>query len=456
MFERVRDHRDECPKGTDFGPVLLIGENKYLRQACADRDLTFLTCADSARIAESGVAQLPGETILHVADYTSPELVLNALACSEAASRRIRAVLSSKEAGVVNAACLGAALGAHAVPVGAATTSREKSLQKFAVSQAGLACASVRYRGDAAGLRSLLDERAEEFRPAVVKPVNGVACTGTRIVRTRAELESHVRDSGEFAEGVYSTVLVEDFIEIEQEWLVDGVMRGGAVEFLSLSRYVRPCVDVQHGFVNQIYTLDRERNPGEYALAVPFAERALKAVGIDKGVFHLEVYRAQGKEGLYFGECAVRTAGSGVPDVLRKKYGVNLLGIHVDVVLGLPSQEKPVRFAGAAGKTTLPSVAGTVVEAPDTAELRALSDVFQGSVALRVGEPAHDMREENREFGGIAMLATGDEASLVRRMREIVAWFSERVVIETPDGHCATLLELGRREGLGFALESGS
>jgi hypothetical protein len=391
-------------------------------------------------MTESGELAMPGERVLLVADFSSPELVLAALTRAGIAVNGVTAVLSAKEAGLVTSACLASVLGARAVPWQTAVVSRDKALQKARVRMAGIACAPVRFTGTLHELAAYSTTLSADFEPGVVKPAHGVATGSTRAIGSATELAHFAQEQLAADVPADTAFVLESRVYFDEEWHLDGVVRGGALDFLSVGRYFEPRLNVSYGAVSAAYLLDPHRHGDRYALARPFAQAALEALGIRDGVFHLEAFHRDGT--LTFGECAVRPGGNGVLDVIALKYQVDLAGLGVDAILDRPASTAGPARAGAVGYTTLPSLPGVVVEAPSTVELLAQPGVRGGWAAAVPGLTLPDMRTQNRPFGGLAVLTADDEDALTDRVRALVRWYAERTRLCTEQG-TASLLSLG-------------
>ncbi|MEV4628237.1 hypothetical protein AB0J90_18375 [Micromonospora sp. NPDC049523] len=393
---------------------------------------------------------LAAELLLPVADIGAPEAVLSAVLRAGFRPEHFLAVLSAKEKGVVTAACLGAAAGACALPLRVAVVSRDKALQKQLVASAGIPAAKVLFVGSPSGLAASAVV-GEPFRPVVVKPLRGVACGATEIITSMEALD---RYTAAWA-ATDGEILVEERVDFAEEWHLDGVVRDGRLEFLSVGRYVTPCLDVTRGFATQLFVFDPERSADRYRLARTFSAATLDALGLRDGVFHLEAFYRPEKEELWFGECAARPGGGGIPDVVRHKFGVDLAGRGLDAVLARPPALLGAPIAGAVGKVSLPALPGAVTAAPTTDELLALPQVVDGQINVSVGSWMADMRRENRPHGGLAVLAADDEPALLRRMAEVVEWFARRTRIRTDTERETTLLAQGAALGCGFTGVSG-
>lgn len=414
--------------GVDGRPyALLLGANPALRRACVARVPAVLTCATGAQLAESGQPPLPGEVVLPVADFGSVEAVTTAVGRAGVPWSSIGAVLSAKEAGLVPAALLGAAAGARAPRLDVAVESRDKSLQKARVRRAGLPTAEVRQVATVAELRRTAAAAPAGWFPVLVKPAHGVASASTFAAASAAELHRRVGQLSEAGVADDVCFVVEERVDFDAEWHLDGVVREGRVEFLSAGRYLQPRLATAAGAAGAEHLLDRERHWESYALADPFAQEVLSALGVDAGVFHLEAFHRDRE--LIFGECAVRPGGNGICQVVAAKYDVDLVAAGVDAVLGRPRSQTPRSRPEAVGYTTLPSLPGVVTAAPTTSELLQRPGVRSGDVKAEPGREMPDMRRENRPFGGLAVLEAPDEELLVQRIDDLIGWYAKSTIL---------------------------
>ncbi|GAA2974762.1 hypothetical protein [Actinokineospora diospyrosa] len=425
-----------------LGRALLLGPHPHLRAAAAHRGLRPITCATGTDPA------LPGETLVEVADHANADELLGALARAGVPLTDIGCVLSAKETGVVAAALLGAALGVAALPVDTAVACRDKVVQKQRVRAAGIPTATVRA---VAGLAEFAHLDLPGFTGGVLKPTSGVACQATRLVTGAPAVRETA--AALLADGVTGQFVLEDLVSFDEEWFVDGVVGDGVLRFASVGRYVAPPLAVTGGGLPQKYVFDPDAHADRYALALATTRPALAALGLRDGVFHMELFHSAGT--VSFGECAARPGGGAAIELVANKFGVDLVGLAVDAVLGAPTAPPPTPQPGIFGKTALPVVPGYVESAPGVDELLALPGAVAAHTATLPGATMPDLRQANRDHGGWLILRADDEPTLRARMAHAVDWTARATTTRTAAGQVRTLLDAGADLGLAFAGGAG-
>ena len=174
--------------------------------------------------------------------------------------------------------------------------------------------------------------------PAVVKPVDGYGKFGTALVGSPDELAHQIasyrreqqRWSAESGvpSGISPTLLVEEF--------VSGPLF--SIECCADSDGVRALVVVRRKISADNPVLELGSTiPGVDSAAVTdslmrYAEQVLRAVGLQHGVFHVEVILGSG--GPVLVEINPRISGGAIPDLVRAATGIDLCDVLLDVALG--------------------------------------------------------------------------------------------------------------------------
>jgi hypothetical protein len=215
--------------------------------------------------------------------------------------------------------------------------------------------------------------------------------------------------------------VVEEFAEGE-EWFADGVVSDGRVRFVSLGRYAKNCLAAvtDHSPV-RTFCLDPVTDKALYDIAIPMVTRALAALGLGYGVFHMEMFYDGSR--LAFSECAARRAGGPISDQVRHKFGVDL------AALSILSQLQPIDdiaaepVEGSIGSAFLPNVEGTLLDHPSIAELLAQPDVVNARIFVPKG--LRTSASGGNTYGrlGEFTVHTKSWEESVRRLDEVSAWF---------------------------------
>ncbi|MGF1427364.1 ATP-grasp domain-containing protein [Kitasatospora sp. LaBMicrA B282] len=381
-----------------------------------------VTCAVAP--GDAAAARAAGARVLVVPDPTSTTDVLAALARHGLAVADFRAVCSGLEFCLLNAAAVAAVGGGGRADVHRALAMRDKYVQKQAVRAAGI---------DTAGC-AVLDDLGtagppDLAFPLVLKPLDGGGVRDTRVLADAAALRAAAAAAR--AAGASGPWLLEEFVP-GAEFKVDGLVRDGEIRLLSVSRYLQNLIEVRQGGLVAHVVLEPERHRELYAGVHAVAAAAFEALDHKDGVFHLEVFQHPQDGRIVFGECAARVGGGRTDEVVRRRHGVDLHAEWARWALGLPAGEPvaPTVADGAAiGGMNLPAPPGVVTAAPTVEEVLGRPGVVYAEVSLAPGAVMPDTTAGSNLRAGLAVLTGRDEAQVEQRLRELAAWFTDRVVL---------------------------
>ncbi len=103
----------------------------------------------------------------------------------------------------------------------------------------------------------------------------------------------------------------------------DSIVRGGEAVFAEVHRYGRPPMDVfHHGGVSMTRTV-RRGSPDEQTLRALNRE-VIAALGMERGVAHLEFIKGREDGRFYFLEAAARVGGAYIVELIEAATGINL------------------------------------------------------------------------------------------------------------------------------------
>lgn len=203
---------------------------------------------------------------------------------------------------------------------------RNKIAMKRAVSAAGIAVPAFISGPDRAALAAWSGR-------TVAKPPNGASSAGVRVFPTLAEAVEVLGGEGErfeYEEYVDGHVLhVDGFV-------VDGTLTG-AVPAICLGT---PLDYADGSVIGSVQT----RDDG----AAELAGRVVRALGIDSGAIHLELFRRPDGQ-LVFLELGHRVGGAGIVTSYRRRTGVDIAALDITAQAGLPTpvpQPPSGRFHG--------------------------------------------------------------------------------------------------------------
>ena len=250
---------------------------------------------------------------------------------TEAALRRVHAVtpvdavLSVRDSYVPLAGYLAARLGVRGVALHAALNCHDKARMRRALAGAGVPNPEFRVIDDPA---EAVTSAAEVGFPVVVKRVRDAGGAGVRLCADVAAVERAVAELSDPDEAV--PLLVEQYLD-GTEYAVQTVTVDGATEVLSiLAGHTGP----PPRFAETGYDAPDGLAPDQHDELATYAERVLKALGIDHSVAHVQLRRTA--DGPRVIEVNPRPPGGAITDVTEALSGVNLLQAAVDSALGRP------------------------------------------------------------------------------------------------------------------------
>ncbi|MFF4716892.1 ATP-grasp domain-containing protein [Streptomyces eurythermus] len=323
-------------------------------------------------------------------------------------------VFTDAENSLVGASVLAELLSARGPALDTVLKATDKSLQKRAVREAGLAVTEhVLIRP---GALPPAGELARVGFPAVLKPVASRAAQ--QVVRVQDA--EHLGQVLRHMPGLSQTWLLERYVD-GREVHIDGVVQDGRLRLLAVSRYLSNVLEIRHGAAVGSVLLAPERHQEYYARCRRLAGTALSALGHRDGVFHLEAFETA--EGLVFSECAARGGGGLIVDVLRHHFGVDLNRAVVETACGIPFSppEHWHPATPAVGWTQLLVPPGRVTRLPAVEDLRRYPGVAAVQLALDIGDVMPDRRTRSTIRAGRALVEGADEAEVearILRLRE--------------------------------------
>ncbi len=205
------------------------------------------------------------------------------------------AIIPLTESGVTVAASLRERFSINGFRLDAARKFNDKLLMKQAIIAAGIPCASFR----SIQTDTDMDELANHLGlPLVIKEINNSGGRGLTVIRTRDDLNDN-RYAGHMAEAFVNGV----------EFSTESIVFQGQICFQNFTEYFIP------GWANIVPA------PIEQTIhdaAIDLNQRVIRALGIDNGMTHLELFST--KQGLLFGEIAVRPPGGYIMDLIAAAY----------------------------------------------------------------------------------------------------------------------------------------
>ena len=160
---------------------------------------------------------------------------------------------------------------------------RDKARMKEVLRAQGLPCARHRRVRTAAEARAFA---AQVGYPLIVKPTEGSGARNTFRVEDEAQLDETIALGARDGE-----TLLEEFVHGEESSF-DSVFRRGRMEWFSTCHYIPGPLEVlEKPWIQWCVLIPREARHPRYFDIAAIAERALRALGMEDGLSHLEWFR---------------------------------------------------------------------------------------------------------------------------------------------------------------------
>ncbi|MFH9422951.1 acetyl-CoA carboxylase biotin carboxylase subunit family protein [Streptomyces sp. NPDC017529] len=290
------------------------------------------------------------------ADPKDPESLLNAIRAYSARGWHPRIVVPLNDWTVDSANTVNRVLGLGGLDAATVTKARNKHAMKQAFLAAGVQTP-----------RSHLVQSEEELHaaveaiglPVIIKPYDFGGSGGVVLATTREEAVAGLAESKAVVEQYESAFnilgdkyLVEQFVDSEDEISVEVLCGAGRAEVLAVTeKYLSP-----RPWFAEVAHLVPSHRTGDPAVA-DLAVRACAALGIDRGLAHVEIkFAADGTAWVI--EVAARPGGDGIMDQVERAYSLNPYRLHIgsylgsdllDVVAGaVPAKTSAIAFLKAA------------------------------------------------------------------------------------------------------------
>lgn len=275
--------------------------------------------------------------------------------------------------------------------------------------------------------------------PRVLKPAFGAGAAFTSVVRDGNDFLRAIEKAQSSSMGDRHFML-EELIDVEQEWIADGVVFRGSMIFLSLSYYSSPCIEaVRDGAPVVMVKVDPSDH--RYQKFGPMVRQALSDLDAENGAFHLEFFVEKGNGRTVFGECALRRGGGLTHEQIYEKFDVSLVEAAIKVCLGVrPLVGTGVKNPKVVGMTQLLAAQGTVIDLASLEELYQWPGVRFARYVLAPGSVIADSPDRGTHSRvGEALLIGDSEAGVLALANELQTWFWHRAVVAPLQGGLGAL-----------------
>jgi hypothetical protein len=249
------------------------------------------------------------------------------------------------------------------------------------------------------GLESVRAAVAELGLPCVIKPAAFGGSLGVRLITDEADIP----DAYATVRGIITAnaatftvknegIQVEEFCSLSEEVSVEVLTHGERPQVLAVT-------DKSHG-PRPYFAEIGHRVPSvhsERADVIDLAERACTAIGLDRGVAHVEL-RLEGDQPPQIMEVGARTAGDGILDLVERALGFSPYELHIRSYLDRLDGPLPqVRPVGLAALAVLKAPAGRIarIRPARTVDAAVRSyEVFATPGAVSSGQQANYLHRE--------------------------------------------------------------
>jgi biotin carboxylase len=318
-----------------------------------------------------------------------------------AAGTRIVAVCALLEMAQVAAAETAAAIGVPGNPPEVIRRIRTKDVCRTALAAAGFAQPAVRLCASAADAEAFLRDRSG---PCILKPRDAMGSTGVSQVSSAADLPvalALLPDASAF--------LVEEFVS-GPEFSVEGIFQGGRPKILAIT--AKETVPPPF-FVETAHTLPADLPESQRREIEETVSAALLVLGLRIGAFHVEIWLTP--TGVVLGEVHSRFGGDWIHKMLEYAIpGIELFGLIIDDILGLPCAPEPLEPTCGAAVRYLTPPPNTVVAIEGWDEVRTHPAVLHAELSVGPGDKIPPLHCSGDRVG---LIVVGAETST--RAREL-------------------------------------
>lgn len=393
--------------------VLSFGYRKEILNAAKNLNYEIVSLIDDWDQPE----QLPKSEQYETRIYTQNNIKIEGIigALSRANQLKFDGVCSSFEYFVVNASLLSQFLSTPFISPLTAIAFRNKYYQKQLLSLSGI--------DNDFWLFDLKTDDIPDFSnlfPIVVKPIAGGGTEDTFIIRNTKELESKMKF---LKEKSITKLFIEGFNEGE-EYHIDGWISKNKLGVFSISKYGKPCINIQEGWVLDDVMLRPEEHRELYEQIKDYLELTLDALKLTDSVFHMELFYDSSSKKIKFGECAARIPGNYIAETFKQMFKIDLYEILLQISVGdevlVPSGKQT---AGYYGYTFIPNPPTKENSLPRRENVLNLKGVVKVKYEWKNGEELPNSKEATSNRVGMVLLKAESEEALNERINFVQDYF---------------------------------
>jgi len=214
---------------------------------------------------------------------------------------------------------------------------RDKAAMKSALRKAGIPCARYRKIQSVHDAWAFIDEVGF---PIVLKPPTGAGCRATYRISNPGELVSALQEIP------VRPVLAEEFLT-GAEYSMETFTLHGVPRFYSFSRYYPSPLEVmQNSHIQWVVLFPHELEKELFQQAKDVGYAAIKALGLDTGMTHMEWFRRPDGS-VAIGEIGARPPGAQFSDAIGLIHGVDIFHVWARLMVD-EHFDRPLRRQSAA------------------------------------------------------------------------------------------------------------
>jgi len=319
-------------------PYLLDATTRFVDAAARlpDTELALITCEPADRVPDT----LKHSVAAHwqIGDPLDAGQIAGAVQGLGGQIGQVQRLLAVLEQLQVPLAQVREHLGIPGIGVTTAGNFRDKAQMKSALRAAGVPCARHRLADSAAVAAGFA---AEVGFPLVVKPPAGAGAKSTFRLDDAGDLRAWLDAAPPSPDRL---ALLEEFLTGE-EGSYDSVMISGQIVWDSVSSYLPTPLEVlRNPWIQWMVLMPRDVGGPEYAGIRAIVPTALRALGLDTGLTHLEWFRRPDGS-VAVSEVAVRPPGGQITSMLCYAHDFDLYGAWAELMVHGSFTPPPRRWA---------------------------------------------------------------------------------------------------------------
>ncbi|MDX1494120.1 MAG: ATP-grasp domain-containing protein [Longimicrobiales bacterium] len=303
--------------------------------------------ARTTLVSQDPPEKLPGDLrgrlhgTVQVANGLDPQLLAEAVAKIGRSTGGVDRLLGTLEELQVPLGHVRDRLGIDGMGADVAENFRDKARMKEMLRSAGLPCARHALARSSDEARAFV---AEVGYPVIVKPRAGSGSRGTHRLSSDADLAgclaSMPPSSGR-------PLMMEEFV-VGEEHSFDSICLGGRIVWHSINDYLPPALEVvREPWIQWSVVLPREVDDPRYERIRAVAGDALRTLGMDTGMSHMEWFRRPDGS-VAISEVGARPPGARFVHLISWAHAFDLFRAWADVVVHGRFQPRPRPYAAGA------------------------------------------------------------------------------------------------------------